>query len=897
MAQKTRARGPPRANGATTSPPVSKTTTASPFPGLSDTRMTSVFSHLIGRQVIVTTHKYAPVSGLFHRTETTGGGPDGRPLSYNFVIKYAREVDGKGDRGRLQRLRDARGGVVPEYWISAKDVVMMAAEGVKLDVVPPGGQEKRFGKGKGLMTDGEISAMGGRRAGRKLKKFDDFAGDVRTMSVGGLENSGPKGVKWDQFAANQKKFGVTTSFDEHQYTTRLDRNSENFAEREKRAATLAAEISGKKTQNIHLREERGQAVDGVGEEEMYGQVNKQVPASDKQNDVEPPQKTTLSYAAAVSGSRSTTGPMQAAAKKEEPKAPVSNTNNSSSQKQTLQQGKPGPVVTGAKPKRNKAFAAAGKPSSLARNPVITGRTSPNRGFDSPSLTPTQDSATVSTLNIEAQTPKIGPEDIKNFQNFKAEKLAQGVVENRKVITRDLWKFKDSFDSREARRTSKEKAAGSKKTPGGSPRSTQRQARNIPSPRTAVNKNKEVQQEPVLSNVPKSGKESSSDPKTNQLPAAHAESIDVKGAGMPAQAQSSTEGIRKEGETPSANAEKSAPPASDANSTNGKAEENKNPSQEQKADAENKPKAKPKFKFNPAAKIFTPKSIRITSQPSSNQTSPAQIPQQAPQIPMQPQVMVPPGYGPDYGVIPQYPMPNMPMTMPMPYAAPPVGFAAPPMNMGPRTAGPYQFYNGVNRFGPGSPPPAGMPPYGYTPQAPMSPSSFVPRGVPMNQYGYPPAQSFIPPQRYAQQQGPPQHPHRPPPQQQYYGQPPLYNQGFSQGHGHDRMSNGRGGRGRGRPPYHRTNNHRGHHSPYHQNRHHSGDAPFLQRAQHSQPHAQHGPPHAQHGPPPGQQLHGQPQGQPPRQGHGFSNNSSTNKQPSVPPKGEITPTAPENTESK
>ena len=60
------------------------------------------------------------------------------------------------------------------------------------------------------------------------------------LSAGGLEDGhpgrggrgrsgagvglGPDG-KWDQFAANEKLFGVRTSFDENLYTTRLDKAS------------------------------------------------------------------------------------------------------------------------------------------------------------------------------------------------------------------------------------------------------------------------------------------------------------------------------------------------------------------------------------------------------------------------------------------------------------------------------------------------------------------------------------------------------------------------------------------------------------------------------------------------------------------------------------------------
>ncbi len=56
-------------------------------------------------------------------------------------------------------------------------------------------------------------------------------------------NAGTGGT-WDQFATNEKLFGVTTSFNEDEYTTKLDRSAKDFKEREKRAEKIAAEITG-----------------------------------------------------------------------------------------------------------------------------------------------------------------------------------------------------------------------------------------------------------------------------------------------------------------------------------------------------------------------------------------------------------------------------------------------------------------------------------------------------------------------------------------------------------------------------------------------------------------------------------------------------------------------------
>ena len=51
------------------------------------------------------------------------------------------------------------------------------------------------------------------------------------------------GGAWDQFDANEQLFGVTTSFDEAAYTTKLDRSAPDFKERERKAQQIADEIN------------------------------------------------------------------------------------------------------------------------------------------------------------------------------------------------------------------------------------------------------------------------------------------------------------------------------------------------------------------------------------------------------------------------------------------------------------------------------------------------------------------------------------------------------------------------------------------------------------------------------------------------------------------------------
>ncbi len=66
-------------------------------------------------------------------------------------------------------------------------------------------------------------------------------------------DSGHNERNWDQFKINEQKFGVRTTYDELLYTTRINKNAENYRELEERAAKIAREIENQTTDNIHMR--------------------------------------------------------------------------------------------------------------------------------------------------------------------------------------------------------------------------------------------------------------------------------------------------------------------------------------------------------------------------------------------------------------------------------------------------------------------------------------------------------------------------------------------------------------------------------------------------------------------------------------------------------------------
>ena len=104
----------------------------------------------------------------------------------------------------------------------------------------------------GFKTDVDISKAGLVRE-RPLQAWADDIPDGATASgTGGSGRYGDDitfgtgassgGNQWDQFAANEKLFGVKAGFDEEAYTTKLDRSAPDFKEKEKKAQQIANEI-------------------------------------------------------------------------------------------------------------------------------------------------------------------------------------------------------------------------------------------------------------------------------------------------------------------------------------------------------------------------------------------------------------------------------------------------------------------------------------------------------------------------------------------------------------------------------------------------------------------------------------------------------------------------------
>ena len=163
-----------------------------------------------------------------------------------------------------------------------------------------------LGASAGFRTDSDISGSLAVRE-RNLQRWEPSAVDANINLS--LEGSGSAG--WDQFEANERLFGATTSYDENIYTTRIDRSDPSYKRKEAKAAQIAREIESSEPDNPHVREERGLATetDGHDEEEKYSGVRREDPSfsplqSGQPNKYTPPARRLLAGQSPISPSAS-----------------------------------------------------------------------------------------------------------------------------------------------------------------------------------------------------------------------------------------------------------------------------------------------------------------------------------------------------------------------------------------------------------------------------------------------------------------------------------------------------------------------------------------------------------------------------------------------------------------
>ncbi|QPG97954.1 hypothetical protein C2857_007088 [Epichloe festucae Fl1] len=204
---------------------------------------------------------------------------------------------------------------------------------------------------------------------RTLQPWVPDAGDGVDGSLEASSSSGP----WDQFAANEKLFGLKTDYDENMYTTAINKTHPQYRERMVAAERKAKEIERSAPVTAHVAEERVMDYVGGGgtgeenEEDKYSGVRRQdfPPLSGGNNKYTPPAKRAPTGQSSVKGA-----PVDPAIISSQLKAPAKKQQASSEQSrsQGLDSAKNGviPKTESQKPLQSKAAddkRADAKPST------------------------------------------------------------------------------------------------------------------------------------------------------------------------------------------------------------------------------------------------------------------------------------------------------------------------------------------------------------------------------------------------------------------------------------------------------------------------------------------------------------------------------------------------------
>lgn len=223
-------------------------------------RMLYLLGNLTGTIVEVTVKDGSKFRGIFHGASTEG--------ELGIALKLAQKIFDPS--APIDKNKTNPNPIKNTLLILSPELVEINAVDVDLTATEGSSDRNTF------KTDTDISGKLDIRE-RELHKWAP-ADDENALGLleGDLETSG--GGSWDQFAANEKLFGLKTDFDEEMYTTALNRSAPGYKDREKRAVKIANEIQKTSVTNVHMLEERGIAIDdsGMDEEDLYGAVVREV---------------------------------------------------------------------------------------------------------------------------------------------------------------------------------------------------------------------------------------------------------------------------------------------------------------------------------------------------------------------------------------------------------------------------------------------------------------------------------------------------------------------------------------------------------------------------------------------------------------------------------------------
>ncbi|CAH8255616.1 unnamed protein product [Arabidopsis lyrata] len=216
----------------------------------------------IGHQVEVHLKNGSVYSGIFHAADVE--------KDFGIILKMAclmRDSRGTKSRSPLVSKPPSKILIIP-----ADEVVQVIAKDLPVSS-HNGSDSVQCEKPLELLTDSLISQFYNVDLERELKPW---VPDEDVPDCSDLENvfDDPWKRGWNQFEVNKSLFGVTSTFDEELYTTKLERGP-GTRELEEQALRIAREIVGENTRDLHVAEERGLQLSGkfdIDEETKYSSV-------------------------------------------------------------------------------------------------------------------------------------------------------------------------------------------------------------------------------------------------------------------------------------------------------------------------------------------------------------------------------------------------------------------------------------------------------------------------------------------------------------------------------------------------------------------------------------------------------------------------------------------------
>ncbi|GJN74228.1 hypothetical protein PLICBS_008319 [Purpureocillium lilacinum] len=319
------------------------------------------------------------------------------------------------------------------------------------------------GNRQGFRTDTAISNS---RFGNE-RTLQPWVPDSADGIDGGLEASSSSG-HWDQFAENERLFGLKTDYDENIYTTAINKNHPQYKERIAAAERKVREIERSAPVTAHVAEERimdfvGGGSGGDNEEDKYSGVRRQefppLSAGGRENRYTPPAKRAPTAQSTVKGapvdpaiisSQIKAPPKKQSPAPEQPRAPTpAGKNGVSPAPETQKTGQP---------KASDDKSADAKPTSGAReSKTPEAKTTEKAGEKGGASGPS--SAAASTRNVPAQakegtpsaTSTVERDVLNSFKSFatqqrlNAEKVRSSKARaDKEVKLTELKKFASSF---------------------------------------------------------------------------------------------------------------------------------------------------------------------------------------------------------------------------------------------------------------------------------------------------------------------------------------------------------------------------------------------------------------------------------------------------------------------